>query len=363
VAADSDADYYRLVNEMLFELDVSHIGVLTPDDLQALAPLLTAEGWLGIDVRLIDGQAVIAFIEPGSPGAEAGLRPGYVIQSIDGKTVEQIITDTKPMPPRHDRNHRRRVTDAIQTPLYGTPESSTAISYLDEYDDPHSNTLVQSRRAGSVSTQISGDESLPEFFIEFDAKRLRDDIGYIRFNGFFPPVDQRFLETVDSMKDSSGLIIDLRGNQGGLFYVRKALAEKLVGERTLIWRYEEREGVNEVYLDPAKSVYQGIVVVLIDILSISSAEEFAGGMQAIGRAVIVGERSPGIVLTAQFSKLPNGALLVYPDTRTTTADGSVLEKHGVTPDIEVALQRRLLLQGADSQLQAAIRYIQAEARK
>lgn len=102
---------------------------------------------------------------------------------------------------------------------------------------------------------------------------------------------------------------------------------------------------------------------LIDVLSILSAEEFSGGMQAIGRAVIVGDRSPGIVVVGEITQLPNGVTFMYPTERTATADGSVLEAHGVTPDIEVALDRSLLLQGIDSQLEAAIGYITNEVQK
>jgi C-terminal processing protease CtpA/Prc len=86
-------------------------------------------------------------------------------------------------------------------------------------------------------------------------------------------------------------------------------------------------------------------------------------MQAIGRAAIVGERSPGVVLVGDIVQLPNGATFMYPIEQTRTADGTVLEGHGVVPDIEVALDRRLLVQGIDTQLQAAISYIEGEIRE
>ena len=113
-----------------------------------------------------------------------------------------------------------------------------------------------------------------------------------------------------------------------------------------------------MYLDPAETVYDGPVVVLIDGASVSSAEEFAGALQAIHRAVIVGERSPGRVLVIDLMELPNGAIFLYPIEQTMTPDGTVLEGHGVVPDIPVGLDRDLLLQGVDSQLEAAIEYIE-----
>ena len=99
-------------------------------------------------------------------------------------------------------------------------------------------------------------------------------------------------------------------------------------------------------------------MVLIDGASVSSAEEFAGALQAIHGAVIVGERSPGRVLVGDLMELPNGLVLIYPIEQTIAADGTVLEGHGVVPDIPVGLDRDLLLQGVDSQLETAVEYIE-----
>ncbi len=96
---------------------------------------------------------------------------------------------------------------------------------------------------------------------------------------------------------------------------------------------------------------------MVDQLSVSSAEEFSGGLKAIKRATIVGERTPGVVLTADFVKLRNGATFVYPNAQTITADGTVLEGHGVIPDIEITLDRNELLKGKDTQLEAAVDFL------
>jgi len=201
------------------------------------------------------------------------------------------------------------------------------------------------------------DDALPPFFVEFDSKLLENNIGYVRFNAFMPPVHNKFKDTIKSMQDTAALIIDIRGNHGGFFDVRKAVAETLVKDRVLFWRYQGRDKTREVYLEPDDSVYEGPVVVMVDHLSISSAEEFSGGLKAIKRATIVGERTPGVVVTANFEKLPNGATFMYPKAWTITADGTALEGHGVIPDVEIILDRNELLQGKDTQLEAAINFI------
>ena len=114
-------------------------------------------------------------------------------------------------------------------------------------------------------------------------------------------------------------------------------------------------------MENGKRHHRGRVAVLVDEMSISAAELFAASMQTTGRGVVVGDRSPGVALGTQFTQLPNGALFVHPDRQYRMTDGTVLEGRGVVPDVEVSLDRELLVQGVDSQLQAAIRSIRGEA--
>ena len=374
--ANNEEEYYLLVNKMLFELNVSHIVVIPPDDLQLIEPVLSAEGSIGINVRMIDDNAVITFVTPGSPSEQAGLQAGDIIKSIDGNRIEQITAikhiddfDSQDvekqkcgrmkilMPPYNDRNRKCTITSAILEKIYGPPNTTISVSIIDGNSNIHNKKIVRTKRNG----QIVFDDATPPVFVEFKAERLANNIGYICFNAFMPPVDEMFVKAIDSMTDISGLVIDIRGNPGGLFPVRKALAEKILQKRTLFWRYKERDQIRNVYLDPRQDPYDGPVVILIDVMSASSSEEFAGGMKAINRAVIVGERSPGKVLIMKMLKLENGGLLIYPFGQTRTADDHILEGNGVMPDIEVTLDRRSLLQGNDAQLEAAIHFLNKNA--
>lgn len=348
-----DETFYELINKMLFELNVSHVAVVPPDQKEQIDTVLSAEGSLGIEVRLLGDEAVITSVHPGSPGAQAGLRPGFVVQRIDGKTVQQITNETLQIPPFNERNRRKRVTGAMLSRLYGPAGEEVTIAYLDGEGALHEQRIVRAQREGRVVL----DPALPPFFVEFEARRLEGDIGYVRFNAFVPPVHERFPEALASLRDTRGLIVDLRGNHGGFFEVRKALAEQLNGERVLFWSYKGRDSIQEVYLEPARDAYTGPLIVLIDVMSLSSAEEFSGAMQAIDRATIVGERSAGICVIADWIQLSNGATFMYPVGQTHVADGTALEGRGVIPDIQVELDRDLLLQGIDSQLEAAIDYI------
>ena len=352
-AAQDDKTFYGTINKMLFELNVSHIAVVPPDEKEQMEPIMAAEGSIGVDVRLLDGEAVITSVRPGSPGEQAGLRPGLVVQLLNGKTVQQWASEVWRIPPLHERNERKRVTSKLQEQLYGSLDTAVDLVYLDAHGETREVTIQRAQRDGRVVLS----PELPPLYVEFASRRLDEEIGYIRFNAFVPPIDQRFPQALESLRDMRGLIIDLRGNAGGVFPVRKGLAEQLVRERALFWSYKGRDVIQEVYLEPVHNAYSGPLVVLIDVMSASSAEEFSGALQAIGRAVVVGERSAGICVVADVMQLPNGAVLMYPAAQTRTADGTVLEGRGVIPDITVTLERSQLLAGIDAQLEAGINYI------
>lgn len=364
---ESDEEFYTLINDMLWELNVSHALVVPPGQWPRVLPNVFAEGSIGIDVRLLDGEAVIASVEPGSPGDQAGLRPGFVIQSIDSRTVKQI-TGEGPIPgirheqaPPHNERYRLTLrTWAILGRIHGHPETAVSIAYLDEHGETHQTSIVRTSREGEP-IPLSDNSPIPPEFPEFESMRLRNDVGYIRFNAFHPALAEDTVGAIKSMGNAPGLIIDLRGNTGGVRI--EQLEEHLISEQTLLLKVRTRDGTSDVVLDPADSAYEGPVVVLIDVSCFSACELFAACIQATGRAAIVGEHSAGGVTGANWMQLPIGAPLLYPVVQWSIPDGTVLEGHGVVPDIEVALDRGLLLQGIDSQLEAAIDYIEGEVQE
>lgn len=351
IAAESDSVFYVTLNEMLFELGVSHLGVIPRDHPEWIgAPSVFADGDVGVDVRLLEDAIVVVDVDPGSPAEEAGLRAGCVVSSIDDATLEAIREDAL-MPPNPPIDERLRVVQAVQEKLYGAAGAEVALTFVDLPGAEHRVTLTRRRRPGRVEIV----EGLPPAFLEFEGRWIGEDLGYIRFNSFHPALLDTILEAIDAMREADGIIFDLRGNPGGVFPVRRAIVEHLIRERGVIWRYEHRNETRNVVLAPVPNGYAGAVAIVTDVLSASSAEEFAGALQAIGRAVVIGERTPGIVLTAEVVELPIGASLVYPNARTLTADGMAFEGRGVIPDVPVELRRTDLAAGHDTQIDAAVR--------
>ena len=358
--ASSDSVFYVRLNEWLFALGVSHIGVIPPDHPEWIgAPAAFADGGVGADIRILDSEIVITSVKPGSAAERAGLRPGMVVRAIDGSPLSEMA-EAALAPPKPSIDVRLIVNEHVQGKLFGptgdvvrlevvTPEATAGGTRDVE--------LIREPRPGRTEFM----EGLPPVFLEFESRWIDERIGYIRFNAFHPALLDRILAAVDDMLEADGLIFDLRGNPGGDFQVRRSLVEKLVPEPLLFWSYRGRDGTRRMTVDPDVRPYRGRIAVVVDRTSASSSEEFSGGLQAIGRATVVGERTPGLVLTARVVQLESGATLVYPFAETRVADGTVLEGRGVLPDIPVVLNAVSLSEGRDLQLEAAVKYVRGEA--
>jgi carboxyl-terminal processing protease len=348
-AVQKDDEFYRLVNRMLWELKVSHANLIPPGLLSRHEPLVCAEGSPGFDLRVLKGVAVITSVTPGSPAHEAGLRPGTVIHAVDGIPVEQIVreAETAVRPPDNDRGRIARVTKAVLGRIYGKPGTEVLVAYSVEGGEKSEKRLLRAKRPGVAL----GPNGILYLAVQFEARRLESGIGYIRVNTLQPPLATRISSAIVSMGNIRGLVLDLRGNAGGEI---EQMPDLFLKERTCVYLKRSRNGETKVYCNPAQKVFEGPLVLLIDQLSGSASELLAGCLQAIGRAVVVGERSPGAVMESDMSVLPDGAILMYPVAQLATPDGTVLEGRGVVPDVEVGLDRALLRKGVDSQLETAV---------
>ena len=108
--------------------------------------------------------------------------------------------------------------------------------------------------------------------------------------------------------------------------------------------------------------FAGPLAILVDGMTGSASECFAGGLQSLGRARVFGQTSMGQALPAFFDKLPNGDVLIHATGDFVTADGTRLEGRGVVPDEIVPLRRDTLLAGRDPVLEAALNWVDAQGR-
>jgi carboxyl-terminal processing protease len=357
VEAPSDSAFYVTLNAMLFQLGVSHIGVIPDDHPEWIgAPAVFADGDIGVDVRIVEGAIVVTRVRPDSPGAVAGLQPGAVIRDFNGSDVEQLRRRAL-AEPRPALDARLLVNEQVQGQFYGPAGTDMTVSWRTSDGGVRTASIRREARLGRAEFM----DGIPPMFLECEVRWERADIGYIRFNAFHPALLPRILEALDEFQQAAGVIIDVRGNVGGAIGVRRTLVERLVGEAVTFWIYRYRDRTEELVVEPASTTYGGKLVILTDAMSASSAEEFAGGLQAIGRAEVVGVRTPGNVLVADVVSLPLRATLVFPVAQTQVADGTVLEGRGVIPDHPIPLTPETLAHGRDLQLETAVAVLEGRA--
>jgi C-terminal processing protease CtpA/Prc len=202
-AATDELSYYLLLNDMLFELGVSHIAILPSWAADELDPITFPAGSLGFDARLLGEQMVVTRVQPDSPAAAHGLQPGYVIDTINGLTPVELAQERLQTPPFNERNQRAIITQAVRAELYGAPGKQVTISYLNGDDEIGEVTLTYAPRPGKLTTLLP---NLPPAFIEFEAYRVTTEIGYMRFSGFLPGVDVDVAAAIDEMADTRAAI-------------------------------------------------------------------------------------------------------------------------------------------------------------
>ena len=355
-AAKTDAELYSILRQMLGELKLSHFGIFPPD--AEIQSAQSAEGITGIELRMLEGKAIISQIQSGSTAEKAGLKMGFAVEKVDGKTVSELLAPLEDsmlkrgLPEAQKRLYRERILSSL---INGKAATKASLTVLDGKNQMQTLEVprVESGK-GEMSLAVG---NFPPQEVIFEAKRLADNIGYIRFNMWIIPQMPKIREAIRSMKDTRGIIIDLRGNPGGIGGMAPGVAGLLVKEQTSLGSMKTRDNETKFIVYPQADTYQGKVIVLTDYGSASTSEIFAAGLQEIGRAKVVGETTAGAVLPSVFDRLPTGATFQYVVSDYKTPKNILLEHRGAIPDTEIKLTRASLLEGRDLQIEEAIKQI------
>ena len=387
-AARSDAELYSLLQLMVNELHQSHFWVIAPEAIPKLRPKprgnrskeadepidegdesadepaaetaldLIKESLadrlstgIGIDVRVVDGTVLITRVDSGSAAARAGLRPGFVVKSIDGKPLAQALAELEANPVLRDIIRPEIPLVLIAKYMNGNLNDSIELTYANGRNVLRRVRLVREKLRGEMSEPVG---NLPSLYTDFEAKRLAGGFGYIRFNAFVPNLMKKVCAALREMHDARGIILDLRGNQGGLLGMSAGLAGLVNDYSSMFGAMKTRSGRVPVIVMPQRKAYSGPLAILVDGSTLSAAEIFASGLQQEKRALVVGDITAGNALPSAVIKLPTGGLFQYAFGTYESADGEVLEGRGVVPDWIVKITRRNLLRSGDPQLAAAI---------
>ena len=243
-----------------------------------------------IDVDEKTNQLTVLVPTPGSPASKAGLLPGDAIEAVDGlSTADLPITD---------------VVKRIKGPA-GTKVTLT----IRRKQKPEPFDVVIPRAKIAIES-VMGDVRRADGTWIF---RLADHprIGYIRLATFAERTADDFRKALEDARpgqDIDGLILDLRGNEGGLLKATVELSDMLLDEG-LIVSTRGRAGIEKssFYAKPGTELPAEFpLVLLIDRYAASASEIFAAALQDHQRATIVGERTWGKGTVQNIEELEGG---------------------------------------------------------
>jgi carboxyl-terminal processing protease len=354
--ASSHDEARAVIQEMIGRLGQSHFAIIPATVYSVLDDDGEGPGSSGIDARVLDGHAVVTSVDPGSPAEKQGVRPGWQIERAHGIDLEPLIKQAHSNPPIHELQLTRAVLARLSGPIGGTLDAA----FLDASGKTVNLSLGLTMPRGTLSAF----GNLPAQYVWFDSRRI-GQIDYVRFNLFLdlPRVMASFQYTVESCKTCDGLIIDLRGNPGGIGGMAMGMAGFLVDkpDQRLGTMYL-RDSTLKFVVNPRANIFAGPVAVLVDGCSASTSEIFAGGLKDLGRARVFGSRTAAAALPSAFERLPNGDGFQYAVANYISEGGQPLEGLGVTPDVVVELTRAGLLAGHDAVVDAAMSWIRSEKK-
>jgi len=241
--------------------------------------------------------------------------------------------------------------------LNGEKDSVVTLTCLDETEQPKEIKINREKLKGDT---ISIGKNYPEQFLKFETASVNDEVGFIKFNLFALPVVEKFCAALSEFKDKKAIIIDLRGNSGGILGTMVGLGgmltEKSIDLGTSVYKVGSE---NMIAASKAKN-FKGRIVFLVDNQTVSAAEIFAAALQENNRALVIGEKTAGEALPSVSLALQTGAVLLYPIANFKTRNGNFLEGKGVEPNFAAVLDRKSLLEGKDNQLETALRIIKED---
>lgn len=319
----------------------------------------------GMEVRVVEGVLAVVRVDPGSPADRGGIRPGWVLEAVDGRDFEAPIEALGRL--EGDAAvalGRMRVAMGAAARLRGPAGTVVRLRLRDGEARPLERDLELVEGPGEV-VRVG---NLPPLVARLEHSILqREDgcVGVIRLGVWMAPLARRFDEAVDQFRDCRGIVVDLRGNPGGLGGMVMGASGHFLDERVALGTMTSRAGEMRFVANPRRSdarggpveVFDGPLAILVDALSASTSEIFAAGMQGVGRARVFGEPTPGQALPSVVVRLPNGDLLQHAIADFTGPGGLRIEGRGVQPDERVEVTRRALLEEGDPVLAAALRWI------
>lgn len=308
----SEAEYEALADEALAHIfnDLDRYSAYLPADSYQEFSDESEQRYVGIGVEIerLQQRITITSVFAGSPATEAGLQPGDRIIGVDG-------TDT-----------RHFTLSQIVEVLRGEPGSRAQVTIQREHLREPLEFELERRTVHFPRVR--------------DIAQLAPGIGYLHVTQFGSQTEEEFAKACQKLvrEGCQALIIDLRGNPGGLLNEAVALVDHFLPPDTLVVSTQGRNASPREDRTRQQASYPTLpLAVLIDGNSASASEIVAGALQTHQRAVLVGETTFGKASVQSIYRLRDGGGLRLTTARYYLPDGRSIHEQGVTPDIQIPL--------------------------
>lgn len=264
------------------------------------------DGFGGIGVRVDTAQdkgVTVLSVMEGTPAERAGLKAEDVIVSVDGESTLTM--------------EQRTVIQRLRGPV----GSSVELGILRQGQP----LVIRVHRAHIVPQTVTGE--------------LHGNIAVIRISGFNHSTAEMVKERVELLAEMlpgglQGLVLDLRGNPGGLLDQSVAVSDLFLGGGKIVTTHGRHRDSHQYFNADRDQIAPGVpMVVLVDGHSASASEIVAAALQDNGRAIVVGSATYGKGTVQTVLTLPNEGELTLTWARFHAPSGYAMHKRGILPDI------------------------------
>ena len=273
---------------------------------------------IGVNISSISGKIQIVNIIDGTPAQFSNLQAGDIILDIDGKEASGLSVS--------------EVANLVRGPVNTTVQLTILRN-----NDKFVKKIV--RKEIKIKTVKSS---------------VKDKIGYIQINSFIgSTTPNEFLEAAEKTKDTEGLVIDLRGNTGGLLPNAIFIANLFIPEGNLVSIVGRNGYKYDIQAQATDFEINKPVVILVDGASASASEIFSGAMKDYNRAKLIGTRTFGKGMVQKIFPMENETGLNLTVAKYLTPSGTDINQKGIEPDYEVHFTEKNIRNQEDVQLNAA----------
>jgi carboxyl-terminal processing protease len=276
-----DSTQTKLADFYLGQLDPHSVYIPPADVVEANEQLQPNYKGIGIEFQQFRDSVFVAYVLPGGPAAKVGLKTGDILLTLD---------DTVQL------SGNKLDGEAIKRKIKGPADENLKLTVLRNQKRLTFNLV----RASVPVSPIDA------------AYMVSDTVGYIKIDKFADRTYEAFMQALEPLlnKGMKSLVIDLRGNGGGLLSEAVGIADELLAGNKLIVYTEGLHAPRVNYYSKREGLFEtGAITILMDETSASASEVLAGALQDWDRAKVVGRRSYGKGLVQQQFRLSNGGAL------------------------------------------------------